>query len=666
MAAADKGWVVWIIMVGLLSAGAGSTAAGLGNEPAPAEAVAGATDAAASAANDDERPVFEGALEVEGRPIQEGSSVTRHGVLVTTVSERQIEDLDAQDPASALRRLPGVVVSRYNLVGAFGGGDGGAVFIRGHGSGRPGAEILTLVDGIPRFVGVWTHPLLDILSLDPAARVDVYRSAQPVLLGNMAFGAVNMVTEPWSRPGVGGRMVGSFGEHDTMVGRLEAGARSDLLDWRLQASHRSSDGHRPDAGGQVQAASGRVGVRLAEGWDATLQLHLTEGRVDDPGRVDRPPTPITPTYDTDSDFWLATVSHRHGSWTGSVKLYVDHLEADWLQWDAAAGESFRSLTTGENWGVRWRETLVPWAGAELVVGLDHDRYGGRFVERRPDGDRLATDLQLFNTAPYVMLSHTFGGAVTVTPSVGVRYNSSGDFGDEWGGQAGLRMGFGRHVLYANVAHAFNLPGVWAAVQYGGWGRGEQWKDLRAEELDHLEVGWLAALSPSVRLDLSLFHDDVSDALRFVPPPPPPPLFANVGEYTSRGVEASLELTPGAGLTVFLGGTWSDPEPSDVPNLPEVTAVAGLAWDAGAGCRLNLDGQYVASRSVLNPRFAPGQTEVDAYLLVNGRATAPVPRRLGLDGELFLAAENLGDEGYELRPGYPMPGRTFSAGFDLRF
>ncbi len=615
--------------------------------------------------HDQDRPVFEGSVEVEGTPIVEGTTVTRHAVAVATVSERQIDDLNAQDLSSALRRVPGVVVSRYNLVGAFGGGDGGAVFIRGHGSGRPGSEIVTMVDGIPRFVGIWAHPLLDTLSLDPADHVDVYRSAQPVLFGNMAFGAVNLVSKRRVTPGSGGRVVGSIGSFDTSVARAEYGARAGALDWYVEAGRRASDGHRTGAGGEVEAVSGRLGYRLAPSWDISLQLHHTSGLVEDPGRVDLPPTPITPTYDTDDDFWLATLSHQHQGVAGSLKVYVDDLTADWLQWDAGAQSSFRSITSSRNRGVHWRETLVPWPGGEVVAGVDHDIYGGEFVERWSDGDRNPADLSFRNTAPYVMISQVFGGDVTVTPSVGVRYTSTRSFGDEWGGQAGLKIGLGRHVVYANLAHAFNLPGVWAAVQYGGWGRGEEWRDLEAETVDHVELGWLAALGPAVRLEVAVFRDDVSGALRFVPPPPPPPLFANVGDYTTRGIEVSVQVAAGRGVALYLGGTLSDTDPADVPNLPETTAVAGLAWEGASGWRVNFDAEHVGSRLVLNPRYATDQVAVDGSLLVNGRVAAPLDGLLGLSGELFVVGENLSDEAYQLRPGYPMPGRTWTVGLEVR-
>ena len=48
--------------------------------------------------------------------------------------------------------------------GSEGGGDeGGAVYVRGLGASRPGSEIKTYVDGIPFYMGVWNHALLDLL-----------------------------------------------------------------------------------------------------------------------------------------------------------------------------------------------------------------------------------------------------------------------------------------------------------------------------------------------------------------------------------------------------------------------------------------------------------------------------------------------------------------------
>ena len=132
---------------------------------------------------------------VVASPIIEGNQVNDSGSQVTTVNKEQIENLNAQDLPSALRMTPGVVISRYNQVGSFGGADGGAIYIRGMGSSRPGAEIQMLVDGIPKFAGVWAHPLMDIMNVDIADSIEVYKGAQPILFGNMSMGAVNIITK---------------------------------------------------------------------------------------------------------------------------------------------------------------------------------------------------------------------------------------------------------------------------------------------------------------------------------------------------------------------------------------------------------------------------------------------------------------------------------------
>ena len=49
---------------------------------------------------------------------------------VTVITAEQIEALQAQDLPAALRRTPGIVVSRHNPVGSFGGGEGGSVTMR--------------------------------------------------------------------------------------------------------------------------------------------------------------------------------------------------------------------------------------------------------------------------------------------------------------------------------------------------------------------------------------------------------------------------------------------------------------------------------------------------------------------------------------------------------
>ena len=57
---------------------------------------------------------------VVASPIIEGNVSEVTGTQVTVVSALQVRDMNALDVPSALRRVPGVMISRHNLVGSYG------------------------------------------------------------------------------------------------------------------------------------------------------------------------------------------------------------------------------------------------------------------------------------------------------------------------------------------------------------------------------------------------------------------------------------------------------------------------------------------------------------------------------------------------------------------
>ena len=97
------------------------------------------------------------AVAVTATPIVEENRIDAFSAVSTVIGAEQIRDQDAIDLAAALRRTPGVQISRFNPIGAFGGDEGGAVFIRGLGLSRPGSEIKTYVNGIPFYGTGWNN-----------------------------------------------------------------------------------------------------------------------------------------------------------------------------------------------------------------------------------------------------------------------------------------------------------------------------------------------------------------------------------------------------------------------------------------------------------------------------------------------------------------------------
>lgn len=290
-------------------------------------------------------------------PIIEGNKISESGSQVTIVSKKQIDDLNAQDLPSALRRTPGVAISRHNAVGSFGGGDGGAIYIRGMGSSRPGAEIQMLVDGVPKFAGVWTHPLMDILSVDIAERIEVYKGAQPVLFGNMSAGAVNIITKSRKEDGFSTRILGAYGSFNTFVETLEHGGKIQDTDYYLIQSFKQSSGHRENAGGELQNYFARVGHQLSDAWKIALTVNVTNNTADDPGPINRPQE-RQGRYKTQDNMAIATISHSYEKTTGDIKLYWNNGKASWLnQYDLTSFFYYDTITNFDNYGIRAREVF---------------------------------------------------------------------------------------------------------------------------------------------------------------------------------------------------------------------------------------------------------------------------------------------------------------------
>jgi len=291
---------------------------------------------------------------VTASPIIEGNEVNNYGSQVTTVSKEQISDLNAQDLPSALRRVPGVIVSRHNPVGSFGGGEGGAIFIRGQGSSRPGAEIQMLVDGIPKFVSVWTHPLMDVLSVDMIDSIEIYKGAQPVLYGNMAFGAVDIQTKRKLDQGFYTSLQSGYGSYNTWVEVIEHGGKVNKLDYYLIQSYRSSDGHRENADGELQNYFGRIGYDLNDNLNLSMTLNHTNNWADDPGPADGS-SPSDGRFSTDDYFSVATLSNAYDWGAGYLKFYLESGGIDWVNQSGTPG--LDRLTDYENRGMRARETV---------------------------------------------------------------------------------------------------------------------------------------------------------------------------------------------------------------------------------------------------------------------------------------------------------------------
>ena len=305
-------------------------------------------------------------VEVVASPIIESNQLDRYASEKTSVSEEQIRDLNAQDLPSALRMTPGVNISRYNPIGSFGGAEGGAVFIRGQGSSRPGAEIKTLVDGVPMYMNVWNHPLLDLMSIDPAHTIEVYKSPQPQYFGN-AFAVVNIVPKRAKTEGVKTRVQTAGGSYETFIATGDLGGKKGPLDYYVGGGYRTSGGDRDHSDGVLRDAFGRIGYQATDNWNFSIFSLWSDNYALDPGEEGADPSLRQGKYETRNLMGVATAENRYDMAEGYLKLYCNGGEGDWLDQPTSSGLREDLYNDFLFYGIKARETFHFWKGGEILT-----------------------------------------------------------------------------------------------------------------------------------------------------------------------------------------------------------------------------------------------------------------------------------------------------------
>lgn len=627
-------------------------------------------------------------ISVTASPIIDSNQVDGFSTLTTRVSDKQIKDLGALSLPDALRMMPGVQVSLYDAVGNYSGNQGGSVYVRGMGTSRPGSEIKTYLDGLPVYMGLWNHPLMDLLPLNSIQTIEVNKGPQPLQSGNN-FASVNLQTKTPKENGIHGDAsvaVGSYGTH-ILQGMLLG--RMDAVDFVLAVGSADSNGHRANGDANLKNALGKITFRFNDVWSAGMSFLHVENRVGDPGdnRYAITTAPIGP-YQSNgvgrnnsaTNMVTAFVTHQSEGWRGEFKVYANKGKNDIAQ-DANWGTFNSSFDMS---GLRWKEQVTPWQGGELVAGIDYDAISGSIsgphvgsAVGTPGGFNVAgsADIPTFRvTSPFIGINQKFNLANgwVLQPSVGVRSYQSNVYASKSAPNAGLSLMGENLTVYANYSEGILYPG---AETYSltralpmAFTANNGWNTLSPEKNKHTEIGAKWDVTPTTHLDVSLFQDDVSK--RYV--------WSgfnggatgvwsnNFPDYKTRGAEASVRQDIGADWVVFAGVTHLDTSVSKVPFAPKMAYSAGANGKV-ANFRVAFDAQHQTKMysQTWDRSLTGSNDEVKGFTVANLRIAYPLPS-LGKKGEVFVSANNLFNAAYEYNAGYPMPGRNYRVGLNASF
>lgn len=632
--------------------------------PTAMAAVASAQTASNTVSQVASNAVVETRIEVVASPITDSERFSEDGADSVVVGRQQIERLNAADLPTALRQVPGVTISRFSPVGAYGGAEGGSVYIRGAGTARPGSEITIYSDGVPRESGVWAHPLLDIVPIDFADRVTVAKNPQPQNYAG-TFGAVDIETRRRYEQGHEGELDVAYGRYNTLITSASAGGKIDLFDYYAGSSYKYSDGERAHSGAEL------VNVFARAGWDLSAEDHIsyifqhTDNWVRDPGAVGTV-TPVRDQFNTKTDTHTVKMENNHDNLKGYALAYYEEGEIRWHKDHIDTGKpAGYSNTDWWNYGFRSSyDVLID--RLTLTGSLDAWSEGGDTWNVLDSTGALAwapETERLYTTAPYAGARYDFdvGDGWTLTPSVGTRVYVSSEFEDELAPCAALTLAREHLRLFVSHSRGVHYPGVYVRANSV-----KTWRSLEAETLDTTETGAHVELGDYAAIHATLFHSEVENRMEMVSSGGAS-YYLNSGDLSSDGAEATLHLYPRKDLTLFVGSTVNNPDDDPVSRLPDFMGSAGASYRVARYVRWDVDSEYVASQYAYSMRSTTAAlNKLDSYVTVNTRVSLDLKAFSSLKGELYVAVENLGDAEYEYFPGYPMPGVMWYTGMKLKF
>lgn len=522
---------------------------------------------------------------------------------------------------------------------------GGVTSVRMRGAAQD--KSLVLVDGVP--VNDPSQPAggFDFSGFDLGAvqRIEVLSGPQSSLWGSDAIGGVIAFT---SREIDGLEADAEAGSFDTVRSRLAGGVSTERHALGASWSRYETEGISAAASGTeddgVEAESFALNGRLALTDRLSVEARARQSdvfaEIDDFGPVDS----------------LDTTDTRNRS--GFVRLTAAGLLGLDHQITAAASDiarvtdsAFPSTYEGERRLLRWQADGRAGHGVSFAFGLEREE----------------TEAFLNGYAADHGVDSAFGtlrwrATDRVTVSLGLRHDSTDDFGGETTGRASaawdlgggftLSGAYGTGFKTPSVSQAvcdfcFVLPGTAVPALVPESARGGE-----------IALGWRSA---DGRFDgrVTAYRLDVDDQIDGVFDPGTFEFYyVNVDETRTDGVELEGRATLGGGFDLTVAWAWTDAQDlgagTPILRVPERAGSATLAW---SGDRLS------AALTVRGEGDMPDSGgERGAFVTANVSGAWRLSDRV----ELTARIENLADERYEQLLGYGEPGRSGYVGVRLRY
>lgn len=546
--------------------------------------------------------------------------------------------------------VPGMFVTERGLAGyGVSGGSAGAVSIRGVGGiGR----VLFLIDGQPQWAGVFGHSLPDTYVTNDVQRVEVVSGPSSILYGSGAMGgSVNLITRRADRNGFSGTVRAAGGSYGTQKYGAKAGYRNGGLRAFAAASYESTDGNREGMDYWLSNQFASVSYEFSRHWEAGANIMLTETKADNPGSIElaKPLDMWTKMFRTTTSLF---VKNRYDISSGGIQAYYNwgrHKIDDGLRNGQPRDDLFNSKDF--NMGITAYQTVKPWTGNDLSVGIDFKHWGGEaWNSQKVDGkESPIVDKHVNEIAGYAMMQQAFWKN-RLSLNAGVRLEYSSQFGNEWVPQTGfvVRPMPSNRVKF-NYSRGFRSPNIRELYMYG-----PRNANLQPESMDNYEVElrqWL--LGGKLNVGLVLYYINGDNLIQTVMIDGSAKNI-NIGKFINKGfeIDATYNLDDDWSFTANYAYLHTD---SHILAAPKNKLFAEAGYTPG---------NWQFSVDVMSVWDVYTEQSTESYALLNARVAYTFQFSKPLT--FFVKGENLTATKYQINYGFPMPRATVMTGVEWKF
>ncbi|MEI8086515.1 MAG: TonB-dependent receptor [Paludibacter sp.] len=553
---------------------------------------------------------------------------------VSLISKKDIENSGQMNILPALNTyVPGIFVTERNILGFGVAATGaGSISMRGV-SSAPNTDVLVLIDGQPQYQGIFGHPLADAYVASDVEKVEIIRGPGSILYGSNAMaGVINIITKKQKEEGVKVNLGASYGSYNTQKYFGTIGYKKDKLSIFASVNHDQTDGLRDSTDFNITNGYAKVGYELNKHFNLNADYSLAKFNANDNGPSYKP---AFLNIDVTRGKTSLSLDNKFENSEGSIKFYHNY---------GTHNLSDGFYSTDRNSGMMLFQTIKVASGTNVTFGTDLKQFGGKANQ----GFKKDTMITVNELAVYAYAQQTLFERINV--SAGLRLENNSIFGNELVPIGGLTYNLSNETTFkVSVSKGFRSPTIMELYLYAPNPM------LQPESMMNYEVSWLQSLlNNHLNLDLTAFRVKGDNLIQVVVPPFPAKR-ENLGSFDNHGIEFSAKYLVNTSLYINLNYSYLDLEKIVIAAPREQLNISMnygyKTWN------LNLSAQHIDKLYTDIPSLT-----TQNYTLLNARVSVKPMKNL----DVFVMANNLLNQKYEINHGYQMPGIYFNTGFNVRF